>query len=390
MSAAMAITVGLAMLSGSCFFGAKTEVCAISGLRCPLGAVCSADGKTCIQGGCGDGVVDIDEVCDDGNVTGEDGCSADCKSNEACGNGILDPGESCDDGKNDDGDACSATCVLAACGNGSVDLNEQCDPAIPEQNTATCDKDCSFIVCGDGLENTAAGEECDTGDPLNPTPNGAPNTSTCNGPLCTRAMCGDSYFNPMAGEECDTGEDSKACNGANINRGDAAAFCKVPRCGDRYTNKELILPGLGMRTEECDTGGVNAIDCDLDCTKPVCGDGIHNSMAGEECDDANTSDTDACVNVAGVCRNARCGDGHLRAPVPPIEMCDDGNDDTTDDCPSGPNGNCQPATCGDGYINLANGEMCDPGNADKGPVGCMAPAICTTMGQDACRKCVIK
>jgi cysteine-rich repeat protein len=129
-------------------------------------------------------------------------------------------------------------------------------------------------------------------------------------------MCGDSYFNPMAGEECDTGVDSKACNGANINHGDAAAFCKVPRCGDRYTNKELILPGLGMRTEECDTGGGNAIDCDLDCTKPACGDGIPNSAAGEECDDANTSDADACVNVAGVCRNARCGDGHLRALVP--------------------------------------------------------------------------
>jgi cysteine-rich repeat protein len=47
-------------------------------------------------GHCGDGVRDPGEACDDGNTTGGDGCSADCKSTEVCGNGIVDPGEECD------------------------------------------------------------------------------------------------------------------------------------------------------------------------------------------------------------------------------------------------------------------------------------------------------
>jgi cysteine-rich repeat protein len=43
---------------------------------------------------CGDGVLDSDEACDDGNTANADGCEADC-SLPACGNGIVDPGEAC-------------------------------------------------------------------------------------------------------------------------------------------------------------------------------------------------------------------------------------------------------------------------------------------------------
>jgi cysteine-rich repeat protein len=49
---------------------------------------------------CGDGVIQIGEACDDGNVVDGDGCSADCMSTEVCGNGIVDtnanPPEQCD------------------------------------------------------------------------------------------------------------------------------------------------------------------------------------------------------------------------------------------------------------------------------------------------------
>lgn len=48
------------------------------------------------HGRCGDGVRDPGEACDDGNIIGGDGCSADCHSTEICGNGIVDPGEECD------------------------------------------------------------------------------------------------------------------------------------------------------------------------------------------------------------------------------------------------------------------------------------------------------
>lgn len=35
--------------------------------------------------------------------------------------------------------------------------------------------------------------------------------------------------------------------------------------------------------EECDGGGETA-DCDIDCTRAVCGDGTANHSAGEHCD----------------------------------------------------------------------------------------------------------
>lgn len=45
--------------------------------------------------------------------------------------------------------------------------------------------------------------------------------------------------------------------------------------------------------EECDTAGASAT-CDADCTFPVCGDGVWNPLAGEECDDGDTMNGDAC------------------------------------------------------------------------------------------------
>ena len=48
------------------------------------------------EASCGDGVIQSDEVCDDGNQVDFDGCAADCQSDESCGNGLLDQGEQCD------------------------------------------------------------------------------------------------------------------------------------------------------------------------------------------------------------------------------------------------------------------------------------------------------
>jgi cysteine-rich repeat protein len=74
---------------------------------------------------CGDGTIDLLEICDDGNTTASDGCSASCDvepgytctgtpsvCTSACGNGTLDGGEECEDDNTMDGDRCSATCTL--------------------------------------------------------------------------------------------------------------------------------------------------------------------------------------------------------------------------------------------------------------------------------------
>jgi cysteine-rich repeat protein len=85
--------------------------------------------------GCGDGVVDPGEQCDDSNLVSGDGCDENCTFT-ACGNAVLTPGtgEICDDGNLSDGDCCSSLCVFeiagAACDDGrrcsSVDA---CDGA---------------------------------------------------------------------------------------------------------------------------------------------------------------------------------------------------------------------------------------------------------------------
>jgi len=63
---------------------------------------------------------------------------------------------------------------------------------------------------------------------------------------------------------------------------------------------------------------------DGQCAPLTCGNGVLQS--GEECDDGNGVNTDACSNS---CTAARCGDGSIQAGV---ETCDDGNAVNGDGC----------------------------------------------------------
>lgn len=86
--------------------------------------------------GCGDGVIDEGEACDDLNAGPGDGCSPDCQIEEGyacdgapsacatvCGDGIQAGSEACDDNNVVDGDGCSASCVVEI-GDGVVVINE--------------------------------------------------------------------------------------------------------------------------------------------------------------------------------------------------------------------------------------------------------------------------
>ncbi len=61
---------------------------------------------------CGDGELNLDEACDDGNFDNTDACTEYCLL-PACGDGYVQPGntETCDDGNLVDGDGCNADCV---------------------------------------------------------------------------------------------------------------------------------------------------------------------------------------------------------------------------------------------------------------------------------------
>jgi cysteine-rich repeat protein len=90
------------------------------------GAVERPDGGLELQG-CGDGIQQSGEACDDANGLSGDGCSATCGALEQdfacttpgqpcvttvqCGDGTVSGAELCDDGNAASGDGCSATCA---------------------------------------------------------------------------------------------------------------------------------------------------------------------------------------------------------------------------------------------------------------------------------------
>ena len=198
--------------------------------------------------------------CDMDNVCDPGEEAGTCADCLNCGNGQVDDGEACDDGNADNTDDC-VNCNLPACGDGFIQGTE---------------------VCDDGAANSddwAKDEHC---------------KADCRGfaPFCGDAVCQlpDESVNSCPEDGC------KAT------------------CGNG-----VLEPG-----EVCDSGGVNTDKCDSDCSTPDCGDGIINDKVGEQCEDDNNVDTDACV----ACKTAACGDGFVQTDV---EACDDG-DPSSDDC----------------------------------------------------------
>ena len=92
-------------------------------------------------GQCGNGVVDGNEECDDGNEDPADGCNH-CRA-PTCGNGKVEPGEECDDGNGRDHDGCTQ-CRLPVCGDGILDVGaEYCDDGntVPGDGCTDCQAD---------------------------------------------------------------------------------------------------------------------------------------------------------------------------------------------------------------------------------------------------------
>lgn len=99
---------------------------------------------------CGDGLVQGNEVCDDGVNDGSyGGCLPGCMGRGPhCGDGTVNGPEVCDDGSNTTlyggltSGACAPGCVLAPyCGDGVVSNNEQCDEGVLN-GSGPCSLDC--------------------------------------------------------------------------------------------------------------------------------------------------------------------------------------------------------------------------------------------------------
>jgi cysteine-rich repeat protein len=138
---------------------------------------------------CGDGVVTADEQCDDGPLTtdpatgalsgngaGYNFCNANCTLGPRCGDEVTQPEEQCDDGNNIKGH-------------------------VTDANPGTCAPGCQLPKrCGDGVVDSAFGEQCDLGEDTN-----VGSYDGCSADCTLGPRCGDNVLQAEAGEECDDG-----------------------------------------------------------------------------------------------------------------------------------------------------------------------------------------
>jgi cysteine-rich repeat protein len=126
------------------------------------------------------------------------------------------------------------------------------------------------------------------------------------------------------------------------------ADCSDPACAGAPVCQPSCGNGIVDPGEQCDDGNtINGDACDTNCTAPRCGNSVVDP--GEQCDDGNTTNGDSCDTN---CTAPRCGNGAVDLG----EQCDDGNTLNGDACEA----NCTLPVCGNGIKDAS--EQCDDGN----------------------------
>ena len=379
-------------------------------------------------GFCGNGMIEPGEQCDDGNFSNNDSCTNTCR-NAVCGDGFLWFGvEECDDGNTVPGDGCSPWCTSegSLCGNGIPEPGEQCDDG-NTSNSDGCLNNCQNAVCGDGYIWVMQ-EECDDGN----TVSGDGCDASCNteSPTCIPDWAyldcgGTDWWTTEPGAGSTDNIDTYPCTSHNLSGPEYTYTFEAQTSGqvtvtlsdtDPGQNLDLLVLGYGGGVCEAANcmqhgnnqvswnavagetyfilvdgrnGSVGGYTVSMVCAE--CGNGLIDP--GEQCDDANHNNNDACLDT---CQDASCGDGFVWFGV---EQCDDGNTTSGDGCSATcqletsvcgngipepgeqcDDGNlsnndaclvsCQNAVCGDGFVWFGM-EMCDDGNTISGD-GCSA------------------
>ena len=225
-------------------------------------SACSFDvsGLNHLPKGCGNGVLEEAEVCDDGNQINQDGCDAQCRIEPGwncmstlcypiCGDGRIVGLEQCDDGNLTDQDGCDAQCRVEP-GWSCKDMPSSCT-----------------THCGDGIR---AGQEiCDDG-----------NLDVADG-------CND-VCNVETGFACE---------------GSAPTVCS-PVCGDNRVVAGEVCDQINLNEQTCESLGYyqGTLMCMSDCQHfdeancaGKCGDGILDFAFGEACDQEAFNINDSCV-----------------------------------------------------------------------------------------------
>ena len=338
--------------------GDETDMdCGGSCVPCPRGKgcetdedcathVCSAEGL-CQPPRCDDNVLnghesDVDcggpcspcpvgDACSDGHDCESRVCADDVCVPQTCGDGVIqfEYGETCDDmGASP---TCDADCSLAECGDGVInpEAGETCDEA---EESANCDADCTIPECGDGVVNEAAGEECDDGDDPDPTCSDDCQLLTCEGgaellsvaPSGKAVVCDDpanstceqdaEQLCPMNWHLCGYEEFLVRNNAWDFPLGPedpvvvGEIYCRESwgaghlaigsySGADSLSDDILLNCGYGSSRGACETNfGCNELEVRALCCAPLptCGNGIVDPL--EACDDGNADETDDCLN----------------------------------------------------------------------------------------------
>jgi cysteine-rich repeat protein len=272
-----------------------------------------------------------------------------------CGNGTVESGEQCDDGNASNTDACTNACLVATCGDGYVQADvEACDPGGPA-SVPGCDSDCTAAACGDGVLGILEGRTDDfesgalaappweNGTPYGflPTPDfahagtwglGSTNAGARRTVAWIRlqAASGGEVCFWYLGEPCSLREDEFRfeVDGSLAFSRRAAQLTWAQQCVP-------VTPGAHVfewqynkgRSDACTGLDAFYID-DVDTGGPFY----------EECDDGNTSNTDACT---GACMAATCGDGYVWDGV---EDCEGTSGSCTTSCGSSGSQACSACT----------------------------------------------
>jgi cysteine-rich repeat protein len=248
------------------------------------GWTCTGEPSAC-DAICGDGMTLGDEECDDMNTTSGDGCTSTCLD-EFCGDGVDNDGtnEACDDGDPDDTDGCTTLCVIGAlCDDIAVPGGDRfaVDPATGHCYASFDDETLTFassqLACvgqaGYLATITSAGENGLVSSVQNQAQNpwiGATDDADDTDNIFDWVTDEAFLFFTYATNEPDD----------NAPIGDGECL-------------HLAAPNALWGDAGCDfVGFVIGRICEIE--PAPCGDSIVQPVAGEECDDGNTSNGDGC------------------------------------------------------------------------------------------------
>jgi cysteine-rich repeat protein len=299
---------------------------------------------------CGNGTIDGDDVCDDGNTKAGDGCSATCTveagwncdaqgCTEICGDGVVVGHEAlaggCDDKNAVASDGCT-NCVVdtsyvcagapsvcaKTCGDGIVEGSEVCDDgnAMPNDGCFACAVETGYTcdtkmptTCADIDECTKGTDDCDA------------NAACANSIGSFTCTCNNGYKG--SGKTC-TDKDECGADGGN-NCGANTNCTNTPgsfSCACKTGYKGTPTAGCTDK-DECGADGGNNCGANTTCTNTpgsfscACktgykGDPVAGCTDKDECgaDGGNNCSTNAnCANTTGsfscTCKTGYMGNG---------------------------------------------------------------------------------